>query len=516
MKSLNQLFIICLFLIVAACKEDDALSDVDADGIPDTVDNCPSVANPNQLDVDMDGIGDACDSVNGLDNDNDGVLNADDNCPQDANADQADIDGDGIGDVCDPINDDEDGDGVLAADDNCPDVANPDQLDTDGDGIGDACDENTLVNTPCEGGMADIFPCDGYDLIEWFDLTELGNNIGNGNDVWGWTHEDTGREFVTMGTNISTVFVELFEFGEPRIVGILPATTGQRAWRDIKVFQDHAYIVSESTNHGMQVFDLTRLLDVTNPPETFTEDFHYTGFLRAHNIVINEDEAFAYAVGTETFGGGPHFIDLSNPANPTPAGGFQAQSFNSYTHDAQVVTYNGPDTEHQGKEIFIGANEDVVVILDVSDKTNPTIISTIGYSNTRYTHQIWLTEDQQFAVLGDELDELQVGFNSRSIIFDCSDLDNPTFVEEYFGPTAAIDHNGYVFNDTYYLSNYSAGLRFIDVSNMPVMQETGFFDTFPENNNANFNGVWSVYPYFESGLIAVGDFNRGLFILRKQ
>lgn len=125
-----------------ACDPVDG-NDIDADGVPNARDNCVSVANPAQADRDGDGIGDACDPVDDNDVDGDGVQNGADNCPMTPNPGQADVDGDGLGDACDPVNDlDPDMDSVLDPDDNCPGVLNPGQRDLDGDGIGDACDSD--------------------------------------------------------------------------------------------------------------------------------------------------------------------------------------------------------------------------------------------------------------------------------------------------------------------------------------------------------------------------------------
>ena len=200
---------------------------------------------------------------------------------------------------------------------------------------------------------------------------------------------------------------------------------------------------------------------------------------------------------------------------PTAAGGY---ANDAYSHDAQVITYNGPDTDYTGKEILIGSNENEVVIVDVTNKMSPTQIATIDYTNIGYTHQGWFTEGLRYFILGDELDERNFGGNTRNIVFDFTDLDNPQFHMNYFGPTTAIDHNGYVNGDTYYLANYSAGVRIIDVSNIggQAMSEVGYFDTYPTNNAASFNGVWNVYPYFTSENIIVSDINSGFYIIRKS
>jgi len=369
---------------------------------------------------------------------------------------------------------------------------------------------------PCENGMAGIYPCNGYDFLGNISLSDF--DASSGNDIWGWTDTSTGREYALMGLNNGTAFVDISDTENLIYLGKLPTATVPSSWRDIKVYQDHAFIVSEAAGHGMQVFDLTRLRNVANAPTNFDADTRYTGFGNAHNVVINETTGFAYAVGTarnDAFNGGVHFVNVQDPKNPIAAGGHGA---NGYTHDAQVVMYNGPDTDYTGSEIYIGANEDQVVIVDISDKSNPIEIATMQYPNIGYTHQGWFTEDQRYFILGDEIDETDFGFNSRTLAFDFTDLDNPVLHTTYSGPTAAIDHNGYVREDQFFLANYTAGIRVLDISNIDegTILEEGFFDTFPSNDTAAFNGVWSLYPYFNSEKIIISDIDSGLFVVQKS
>jgi len=386
----------------------------------------------------------------------------------------------------------------------------------------------------CDDGMASEFECSEIDILSYVPVGQLGANRGvRTNDVWGWTDPQTNREYALVGMTDQASFIDITDANNPRFVGRLMMTEGANGstWRDIKVYQDHAFIVSDGAGeHGMQVFDLTRLRDVGSEAVDFDVDAHYDGIASAHNIVINEDTGFAYSVGSsgggETCGGGLHMIDVRNPTEPAFAGCFAdpstGRSNTGYSHDAMCVVYGGPDTEYAGKEICFGSNETAVSIADVSDKDNTVAISTATYPRVGYAHQGWITEDHRYFYLGDELDELQEagGDNpfpgTRTMIWDVSDLDDPVFVGEHFGVSTASDHNLYIVDGLMYQSNYNSGLRILDVSDAENPVEVAFFDTVPHAEGPSMGGSWSNYPYFASGTIIVTSGSEGLFLLKHR
>jgi choice-of-anchor B domain-containing protein len=373
--------------------------------------------------------------------------------------------------------------------------------------------------TACDGGLAESYPCSNVDLMAFLPLAQIGG--GNGNDIWGWTDPVTGKEFAIMGLTNGTAFVDISDPVSPVYYGHLPPPPGvsNSSWRDIKVYADHAYIGSEALGSGLQVFDLTVLRGGPSLEEGFTETAHYTGFSTSHNIVINPDSGFAYAVGTNNgvCSRGIHFIDLLDPADPQAAGCFGADG---YTHDAQCVTYSGPDLEHQGKEICFAFNEDTLTIVDVTNKAAPVQLSRTGYANRGYSHQGWLTEDHAYLLLDDELDErdLPSVTNTRTLIWNVQDLDNPDYFADYFGPSTAIDHNQYVVGNYSYQANYRSGLRILDISDIANgnLTEAGYFDIYPSSDSSSFNGAWSVYPFFASGNVVLSGIEQGLYLLRPQ
>jgi choice-of-anchor B domain-containing protein len=381
-----------------------------------------------------------------------------------------------------------------------------------------------VSDVSCTDGMAGPFSCDGVDLLSFVPYDEFGGveqpAFAGISDIWGWTDSETGDEYAIIGVSNGTGFFRITDPTNPVYLGKLPNTAlAQLIWHDIKVFDDHAFIVSESNPHGMRVFDLTRLRGVETA-QTWVEDSRYPLNWAAHNLAINEDTGFAYIVGgnegivvPDHCQSGLHMVDISDPALPSPAGCYTGDG---YIHDTQCVVYHGPDAEHHDSEICVNSSEDQVSVVDVTDKDNVVVLGRVVYEQSDYTHQGWFTEDQAYFMVGDEGDETAHDINTRTIVLDLNDLDNPQIHFERVADTASIDHNMYVKDGLVYQSNYTSGLRVLDTAGIPSgsLDEVAWFDTFPDNDGATFHGTWSNYPYFESGTIAVSGIDEGLFLLR--
>jgi choice-of-anchor B domain-containing protein len=391
-------------------------------------------------------------------------------------------------------------------------------------------------HAPCVHGSAAGFACHKVDLQYHFPMNEIGGGLevgtGRGSDVWGWTDPETRREYVIAGRENGTAIVDITDPKRPVYLANLPTSAiDNRIWRDIKVYADHAFIVSESLQNGMQVLDLTRLRDIDrdDAPVTLTADAVYKQFETAHNIAINEDSGFAYAVGARNLdrslscAGGLHMIDISEPTSPSFAGCFAEHG---YMHDTQCVIYRGPDARFHGREICFGSNPpggglagpDFVSIADVTDKSAPVPLSRTPYAGNSFSHQGWLTEDQAFFLHGDEGDELDFGHPTRTLTWDVSDLTAPAVVGTFFSSAAATDHNLYVKNRYVFQSNYRAGLRVLDLRNVTAgnLREVAFFDVYPPNDEPGFGfGTWSNYPFFNSGVVAVHGY-QGLWLVKPR
>jgi choice-of-anchor B domain-containing protein len=379
--------------------------------------------------------------------------------------------------------------------------------------------ENAYTAARCQSGDASGFPCFNVDLqslLPLASMTPLDTEQLSGNDVWGWVDPDTKREYVLQGLSDGTAFVDVTEPGAPEVLGHLATETRVSLWRDIKVYRNRAYVVADSAlDHGMQVFDLRRLRGRTAGAivTSFEPDSVYREFGSAHNLAVNEESGFAYAVGSDSCSGGLHMIDVRDPDHPEFAGCFAADG---YTHDVQCVTYRGPDGRYFEHEICLASNEDTLTIVDVTNKSAPLMLSRTDYEGRGYTHQGWLTEDSRYFLLDDEGDERNRGVGTTTYIWDVRDLLQPRMFAVHQTTNTAIDHDQMTHRGFVFQANYTSGLRVLDLSNVGEgkLNEVAYFDIVADNDDTVFNGAWAAYPFLPSGNVAVSGILQGLAIVR--
>jgi flagellar hook assembly protein FlgD len=227
--------------------------DNDNDGIEDEFDNCPLIANEEQLDTNEDGLGDACDV------DNDGIENEADNCPFVANIGQEDANDDGVGDFCD-----RDGDGVVDANDNCPIDINADQGDEDGNGVGDVCDIGdeldafsffeplNLSNNPGLTFRPSVaFDNNNYIHVVWDDNTGIEGAL----EVYYSTVNALGfsaTEPVKLANNVSGVV----GLAQRARIAVAPDDSVHVIWQDTKTNYSDIYHVKLVLNEDTGIFEI--------------------------------------------------------------------------------------------------------------------------------------------------------------------------------------------------------------------------------------------------------------------
>ncbi len=388
----------------------------------------------------------------------------------------------------------------------------------------------------CVGGFAAGFPCSNVDLLAHVaDRTPA----ARGADIWGFMDLNTHREYAIVGYSSGTAVFDVTDAENPREVGFV---SGQSTtWRDIKVHQfwnatdrrwnAYAYVTADNAADGLFIIDLSGL------PHSIARISYPSDFAAAHNVYlldtdfstgisITGDTPTLILAGSDLSDGRYRSYALANPASPsfnaTPLTPNDQPSGNRlYMHDAasMVVTDSRKDTQcvNAGAashcDILFDFNESSVDIWDVSDALNPTRLSQFTYNNSRYTHSGWPSEDQQFLFIQDELDERDRGLATTLRVVSIADLTAPALAGSWTGPSNAIDHNGFVRGNRYYMSNYTRGLTILNISDPANPVSAGRFDTYPASDVTGFPGNWGVYPFLPSGNIALSDIDSGFYMV---
>jgi choice-of-anchor B domain-containing protein len=384
---------------------------------------------------------------------------------------------------------------------------------------------------PCVGGRAaDMFACEAVDLESFVALADLRAGARSGSNLWGFVDLDDHREYAVMGVNNGTAVVEVTDPAHPRVVGSVAGPVS--AWREVKVYQPwnanlgrhdaYAYVVSEAPTAGLQILDLSNL------PASVSLLGTFRGFDTAHTLfVANVDpasgepnvpdrEPVLYVEGSDQ---AFLSLDISDPRIPRITG----HLYNSYVHDIWAGVFRGARAApcaapHDPCEVVVDWGADAIRIVDFTSRPNPVILSVFTYPELGYAHSGWISRDGNYVFSFDELDELHGTENSRIRVIDISDLAHPSLAAVWTSTTRAIEHNGYVVGDKLYVSHYEHGVTILDVTTPTSPRQVGFFDTFPSGEEADFHGVWGVYPFLPSGTILVSSIDGagGLFVLRES
>ena len=366
-----------------------------------------------------------------------------------------------------------------------------------------------------QGSTAEVFPSSGINLKTWIPLNNFTGSPTSANDCWGYV-SPSGKEYGIIGLSNGTAFVDVTN---PSLATPVAHITGPTSlWRCVKVYGAYCYAGTEAGG-GVQVMDMTNI-DGTNPsaPRVALTTTVTTGgnSLNTHTLAIDTASGYLYRCG-----GGSNGIRVydvkTNPANPT----FVGQWNNVYVHECQVVTYTSG--AYAGKQIAFccggsngGQTNTGLYIVDVTNKAAMTQLSYTTYPGAKFCHQSWLSNDQRRVYINDELDEGATVSLTTTIVINVSSLTAPVVEPTFNNGNSAIGHNLYIGQgNKLFEANYKSGLRVFDLnasySNPP---EIAYFDTWPADDGAQFNGLWNVWPYFPSGTIIGSDINRGAFVWR--
>ncbi|MFQ5445831.1 MAG: choice-of-anchor B family protein [Saprospiraceae bacterium] len=314
-------------------------------------------------------------------------------------------------------------------------------------------------------------------------------NRGDARYSGSWAYIDsTGKEYALIGAKTGTAAYCIDSPDSLDELGFVPGPVTN--WREITTIGHFAYVVTDvqGTGHGMQVIDLEYLPDSLHLVTTYNATFT-TGHIIQK--AIDSDEPIVYVMGTTTTQG-VHILDVSDPAQPVEIGVY-APGY--YIHDSHI----------RGNLLFGAAfYKKELDIVDISDKTNPTLIGKVTYSGTN-THSSSSTEDGKYLLIADEAD----GYPAR--IFNIEDIGNPVEVAQYSANEESLVHNPYIKGDLCFLSHNTEGIRVLDIADPTLPVEVGYYDTW-NGPSGGFHGLWSACPYFPSGKIIGGNRTDGLYI----
>jgi choice-of-anchor B domain-containing protein len=318
--------------------------------------------------------------------------------------------------------------------------------------------------------------------------------------VWGY-RAPNGREYAILGCATGTAFVDITD--TTNIVECDFVTGPSSSWREMKVFSNYCYVVSEANNSRIQIINMQYLPDSVSLVATSNMPNHSTSH------TISQEGPYLYLNGcNSTFGNGTVVVDITNPIAPVKRGGWNVE----YIHDCRVLR----DTIW-GANIYdvSGGGTGSIYVISAVNKDNLVLINSWVNNPIPGPHNIAITGDRKFALV---TDEIPTPAPRLLKIWNIENLSNVTQVATW-QPTGiptnpgSVVHNVEIYGNYALIAHYSAGVRLVNITNPATPIEVAWYDTYPSNNSQNYNGCWGVFM-FPSGKIVASDRSTGLYVLR--
>lgn len=321
------------------------------------------------------------------------------------------------------------------------------------------------------------------------------------NDVWGYAAD--GREYALIG---SRQFVHILDVTDPasitEIARLNDVPNSSSIWRDIKVYGDYAYCVTEA-QEGLQVIDLSNLPASAQVVNRISADF-----LSCHNIFIDTSASpvrlYAFGTNPATARQGYFAYSLADPANPALIATVDLSGNGRYMHDAYVIN----DTMYgnsEGRGLYV---------YDVADVQNPVELGVLSnYVENGYNHSCWRSANGKYLAMCDETNNKGVKIVNVTDPIDMEVVG--LFRSTLLAPNLnSIAHNPFYMGDSLVvLSYYGDGVQVWDVRTPTNPRRLAYYDTTPIGTNYG-DGTWGAYPYLPSGNILASDEITGLYVVR--
>ncbi len=321
-------------------------------------------------------------------------------------------------------------------------------------------------------------------------LTYSGQTLAN---LWGYAAD--GNEYALVGAKNGLSIVDVTDPDNPD--EIIQISGPSSSWREIKTYQNYAYVVSEGGG-GVQIVNLTNL------PNTNLTWHSYFGngainnqLTKAHALHVDETKGYLYVYGSNLFSGRALIFNLNgDPYNPNYVGYFNSNfspNNANYIHDGYVdndIMYSG--------HVYGG----FFSIVNMANKSNPVLVATQTTPNA-FTHNTWRSGNTLFTT-----DETSNSFLAAYDITNTSYITLLDKIQSNPGSSSFV-HNTYILDDYAVTSWYKDGVTIVDASRPANLVQVGNYDTYPSGSGSGFNGCWGVYPYLPSGNILASNISGG-------